>query len=100
MSTTLVRSVTYCVVTPKSAEHGDYADIGYSTEPETVTLRDAIDDIRRAGIGYVEDSYNGIRISHLDDVDYRTGEVTTETTHLTCSQVLARRIIRLLTVRR
>jgi hypothetical protein len=94
--TTLTRSVTYDVITPESAEHGDFAEIGYVTEPETVTLREAVEDIRRAGIVYVESTYHGLRVSHFDEVDYRTGEVTTETTHLECGATLARRITRLL----
>jgi hypothetical protein len=98
--TTLTRCVTYDTVTPESAEHGDVAACGFSTEPETVTLREAVEDIRRAGVAYVEATYNGLRVSHLDELDYRTGEVTTETTHLTCPPSTARRVARLISARR
>ena len=94
--TTVTRSITYDTVTPDSAEQGEYADTGYMAEPEAVTIREAVEDIRRAGVAYAERTYNGFRVSHFDEVDYRTGEVTTETTHVKCAPSTARRLLRLI----
>lgn len=89
--------VTYDVVTPESAEHGDTADAGFAHPggwrypaddpgPHELTLREAIETCgfypraRRAGMGGFENS--GSWFSTIDpDQNYSTGEETRYSIH-------------------
>lgn len=89
--------VTFDVVTPESAEHGDTADNGFAAPggwkfsaddpgPHEMTLREAISTCgfypaaRSAGMGGFEDS--GSWFSTIDaDQNYRTGEETRYSLH-------------------
>ena len=83
--------VTYDVVTPESAENGDYADSGFAAPggwkfaaddpgPHEMTLREALDTCGMHGGGGFEDS--GRWFSTVDpDVNYSTGEDTRYSIH-------------------
>lgn len=97
-------AVTYDVVTPESAEHGDTADSGFVVD--NVSLRDAIAALQGAQVAPSCEPFNP-RYAYtwfytLDaDVDYRTGAETRRALHLPASLTPAtrRRIARLLGVR-
>lgn len=94
-STLFTVGVTYDVVTPESAEHGDFADSGWTVEKEPHTLRDALSVLRRYGpYDSVSDTYNGVSMYESDaDVDFRTGAATRYCVHIEGS---SRNIARLL----
>ena len=90
-------SVTYEIVTPESAEHGDTAEDGFIAE--NISLRDAIDEV-----GGVCDEHNGncewfTRYDY--GTDYRTGARESRSLHVPDSVTNATRtrIGRLLGVR-
>jgi hypothetical protein len=76
--------VTYDIVTPESAEHGDTAEAGYYSrggwkqdDPSEWTLRQVVSQFGR---GSLEDS--GSWFSTVDsDTNYRTGEETSYAVH-------------------
>lgn len=87
-------SITYGVVTPESAEHGDYAETGYEVEDATLeandgsTLIDAAADLIEHNLGFVDCSHV---LSSLDehatfyqvdpDIDYSDASETTRAAH-------------------
>lgn len=78
-------SITYSVVTPESAEDGDYADHGFLAE--NVSFRDAMDELRWYRGGYVEaDSFPVHRPRWFTfvsaDEDYATGARTSYSLHV------------------
>lgn len=95
-------SITYDVVTEESAEIGDFAESGFSVEPTTATFRELVECIRSRGVEYLEcwriqhTCWNGLRITHFEDINYRTGDSIIETTHITCDGKTAARIIKFL----
>lgn len=84
--------ITYEVVTPESAEHGDAADRGWideegvSMKPEhgEGTIAKAIKFLRDEGVVEASSTqfHKGIWYSNEADQDYRTGEDTTKSYHL------------------
>jgi hypothetical protein len=79
---------TYDVVTPESAEEGDFAESGWVYEPTVMTLREAFDEI--ANLGGFEPSEWPMPVTgtHLTlyqidgNTDYRTGAETREALHI------------------
>lgn len=76
--------VTYDIVTPDSAEQGDYAESGYysrggwkHTDPSSWTLHEVVSEFGRNSL---EDC--GGSFATIDpDLNYRTGEDTSYTVH-------------------
>jgi hypothetical protein len=83
MSTTLNLSVSYEVVTEESAEHGDFAYAGWVVEGDNVAFRDALSEIGSRGypVG-MSVRHDALTIFHEAEADYRTGEHTSEATHI------------------
>ena len=78
-------SITYDIVTPESAENGDYAESGFLVED--VTFREAMDELRWYRGGYVEaDSFPVHNPRWFTFVaaseNYATGEVTSYSLHI------------------
>jgi len=102
-------SVTYDIVTPESAEHGDVAEAGFIGED--LGLREAIDAVRSTrtsrvgGVECVEPSCSTIEdsawITITNGMEYETGAVESRSLHLRSSVTDAsrRRIARLMGVR-
>lgn len=98
-------NVTYDIVTPESAEHGDYEESGFIAE--SVTLRDAITDLHETrtckvdGVSAIEaDSFpcthpSSVRV--INGTEFETGAVESRAIHIprTVSTASARRIARL-----
>ena len=96
MATAFAVGVTYDVVTPESAEIGDFDETGWTQETEPLSLRDTLDVIRKHGPYEIEHTWDGIRLTESDGSnDYRTGSNTRETVHIAASE---RNIARLLRV--
>lgn len=98
-------NVTYDIVTPESAEDGDTAESGFIAE--SVTLRDAIQDLHRTrtsrvdGVTGVEcdSSHGGPRcVTITNGTEFETGAVESRAIHIprTVTAASARRIARLL----
>ena len=70
--------VTYEVVTPESAEHGEAEDRGWELEPEPMTLREALAEIDKHGpYDTIQDTHNGVIFYGADpDRNYRDGSET------------------------
>jgi hypothetical protein len=68
--------VTYQVVTPESAEHGDVAEEGWEREMESMRFRDAVDYIMRTGPYGDPQRLRGDELIFYgtdSEVDFRTG---------------------------
>lgn len=95
-------NVTYSIVTPESAEDGDYAESGFSAEG--VSLREALNACQvwpsnpRLTCSSSRPS-RGDWFSAEPDLDYRTGEETTYSLHPPRNITAASfaRLVRLLT---
>ena len=89
-------SVTYDVVSPESAEVGDFEETGFEREPEDMTLRDTISLIRNyAPFDSPQVRGTSLTLYQADgDTNYRTGEVTRYAVHVEAS---THNITRLLT---
>jgi hypothetical protein len=83
MPVTLSLSVSFDVVTEESAEHGDFAETGWVVEGERVTFREALSEIGSRGypVG-IHVRHDALTIFHEAEADYRTGEHTSEATHV------------------
>jgi hypothetical protein len=92
---TLTYSVTYSVVTPESAERGDFAETGFEVEDRPIevdgveTVAQAIARIVKSAIGHsqLEPSSSGIDattwFTECDgDLDYNTGAETCRSVHI------------------
>ena len=95
---TLTYSITEDVVTPESAEQGDFAHTGFVVEPAHIALRDLVYEVRARGIAQIERTHNGLRVTHFGSTDCSTGGETTETTHITCAPSFLARLRRLTTL--
>jgi len=83
MSITLTRSVSFDVVTEESAEQGDFAEAGWVLEDEAVTFREALAEIEGRGCPVsLSVRADMLTIYHEADCDYRTGDYTSEATHI------------------
>jgi len=91
-------SRTYDIVTPESAEQGDVSESGYVYEPEKMTLRDVLSEIK--SLGYFENlqDYNGSQSLYgVDaDIDAADGSETREALHIDASERVMRRLTQLL----
>jgi hypothetical protein len=73
-------AVTYDMVTPESAEHGDVADSGFAVSPEPMRFREALATLTEYG---PYDHDNGEDFYSADAlIDYRTGESTRYAVHI------------------
>lgn len=93
-------SITYEIVTPESAEHGEAEEQGYVLE--SVTLSEAMSELRQHRGCYVEADGYPVReprwfTFYETSTDYRTGAVTSLSLHLPrdITPSSARRIARL-----
>lgn len=107
-------SMTYEVVTPESAEHGDVEDRGYDYEDERMTLTEVVTEVRRKGpweeaqiMPAYERGKRGpqgalLRLypSGEGDINYRTGAETRHTLHIRGSDRAIRRLADVLKARR
>jgi hypothetical protein len=82
-------NVTYDIVTPESAEHGDAAERGFVSK--NVTLSEAIDDVRSTrtcavgGIECIEPNASGDDfdwITVINGMEFETGAVESRSIHL------------------
>ena len=95
-------NVTYEIVTPESAEHGDFEDAGFVSQG--VSLRNAIQDLGCPADGIEASCYpvigSGWITAYKVEEDYATGEEESRSLHfprnLTTSSAM--RIMRLLGV--
>lgn len=79
-------SVTYSIVTPDSARHGDYSETGYETEEYKGTLKDVLSEVQNT-LGYFENlNENSTHDQSLygcdPEIDYATGEETYRAVHI------------------
>ena len=72
-------SITYDVVTPESAEQGDFADTGFETEDAEGTLLEIAREAQGHGIAYRANYATGPAWQSHGDENYQTGESTTYT---------------------
>lgn len=103
-------SVTYEIVTPESAEHGDAAESGYITEGSC--LYDAIQDVRRTrtsrvdGVAAVETDVSPMRgqrvswVTVINGMEFGTGAQESRSLHIpeSVTPASSRRIAKLLGV--
>ena len=91
-------SRTYDVVTPESAERGDFTESGFVFEKTAMTLKQVFSELR--SLGYFEnlqDTCNSQSLYSADaDIDYRDGSETREALHIDASPRVMRRLTRLL----
>lgn len=103
-------SMTYEVVTPESAEHGDVEDQGYDYEDEAMSLTDVVREVQKHGpydeIQEMPDHRAGSRGALLrlyeseGSVNYRTGAETRHALHIRGSERAIRRLAQVLESRR
>lgn len=75
-------SMTYDVVTPESAEIGDFAETGFVFEACDCTAHDLARYIKHDGFIYPSASHGVPRwLSTEGETDFRTGEVETRSIH-------------------
>lgn len=79
-------NVTYAIVTPESAEHGDTAEAGFLAED--LSFKDAIGVLRHCG-GYVQADCYPVSLESAprgftatDDQDYRDGSQESRSLHV------------------
>jgi len=79
---TIFISRTYAVISPESAEHGEYEEMGFLAEREEVTLRELVELLRggRASSSPSRGTPNEW-VEYSSDTDYRTGSETIESAH-------------------
>ena len=93
MKTTYKYSITYQIITPESAEDGDYFEQGYEVEDaEADTLRELIGIIEERGLYDISqspvnlddiESFRHLYYSSVDgEVDYGSGETTFYSLHI------------------
>jgi hypothetical protein len=94
-------NITYSIVTPESAEHGDIAESGFRAE--NLTFREAMDELRWYRGGYVEADCLPVHRPRWftfceADHDYATGAVTSYSLHIPehVTEASRQRIARLL----
>jgi hypothetical protein len=79
-------TVTYDIVTPESAEQGDFAESGWIDDEgtEMISPAEAIKFLRREGADQPSSSYfhSGVWYSASKGENYRTGAETTHSYHL------------------
>ena len=86
----LLISENYQIVTPESAENGDYEEIGSNFLNEPFTFKELVDYIEREGFAYPSSSHvtkdcRNIWIETREDHNFITGESLYKTLHLTSS---------------
>jgi len=78
--------VTYDIVTPESAEQGDFAETGWENQEGEVfdSVEDAIEWLKREGIDHASSSafHENIWYTGQEDEDYKTGAVKRLSYHL------------------
>lgn len=93
-------SRTYDIVTPESAQQGDFSESGYVYEPKKMTIRDVLSEIN--SLGYFENlqDHNGSQSLYAADAytDYHDGSETREALHIDASERVMRRLTQLLKV--
>jgi len=90
-------SITYQVVTPESAEIGDFEDTGFLVENDEDDLRYII--CKAKGLGIVSRSQNDLTHwweSEDPGINYQTGEQTYYNLHINCTPSSFKRINNLL----
>lgn len=89
-----VVSKTYDVTTPESAEVGDYEDSGFDFEPEPMTLREVVYEVKKLGAIDSAEAYGGnMSLYESDgDVNYRTGAETRHALHVRAPENALRRL--------
>ena len=76
-------SITYDVITPESAEHGDFEESGFDTKDETMTLAELIQTIKQSGFYIPSEGGKAPRwISTDPDINYRSGDETIRSLHI------------------
>ena len=87
-------SLTYDVVTPESAEHGDVEDRGYVYEDERMSLGDVVREMNRRGPWEeVQVDRHLLRAYESEgSVNYRTGAETTHAIHVRGSERAIKRL--------
>lgn len=90
-------SETYSIVSPASAEVGDFEEIGIKFKEEEMSLEELVDYIERNGFAelscsYISDyegdsSINPTWISTVDpEIDFKTGNNTYYDLHIRCTK--------------
>jgi hypothetical protein len=83
MKKLFVVSKTYDIVTPESAEHGDYSESGFIFERENMTLRELLNELKELG-GF--DNLHGTgrqSLYAIDSIkDYYDGSETSYAIHV------------------
>jgi hypothetical protein len=75
---------TFEVITPESAESGDYAESGFDFENEPFTFRETVDLLKRHPVpsrSPCGDADACVWFTSHPETDYRTGEETTYSVH-------------------
>ena len=93
-------NVTYDIVTPESAEYGDYAESGFIAE--SLSLREALEAVKETRTSLVDgatielcNSGAGYCLTVTNGMEFQTGANETRTLHMSCTRSTARRIARL-----
>jgi hypothetical protein len=77
----MLHSITYILITPESAENGDYAEAGFDTENETLTFSELVSVLRNGG--FSQDNGDGMSFSTPGpDRNMYDGSETYRTLHL------------------
>lgn len=95
-------SMTYEVVTPESAEHGDVEDRGYDYQDKRMSLSDVVREVESHGpydeIQEMDDRRGALLRLYESDgsTDYRTGAETRHQLHIRGSERAIRRLAQVL----
>lgn len=84
---------TYEVVTPESAEHGDFESAGFDFEDQDFDLRDLVEYIKDKG--FYNDGGSDWLSTADSEQNYQTGAETSRNLHITASPRNLERIYKL-----
>lgn len=91
-------SKTYSIVTPESAEQGDYAETGFMFEPKEMSLEDVLLEVK--DLGYYENFQPQDLSQSLyttdPEMDYHTGEDTYYGLHINADEVSMQKLNKIL----
>lgn len=92
---------TYQVISPESAEIGDFEDQGFDYQDQEMTLREVLSEVERGGFTEWSSSggfHNGIWLSTIDpDRDMQSGNETYYSLHFSAnSERVQKRIFNLI----
>jgi hypothetical protein len=89
-------SKTYSIVTPESAERGDYAEHGYCYNPMLLRLKDVLNEINKLGAVEIESSFNEVDFYSVDShTDMCDGSETTYHIRVKAHPRVIKRILKL-----